>query len=133
MKFPLIPIDNLSLKIVSVVMASLLWLYVMAGKDIEKRVQVPVILKNLDDSLTIIDKPPVSIDIELRGNRLSMLTMSKDSIKLILDMEGVKEGTVLFSNLEKTLISDNRVRVFRIFPSKIEMTLARIDNKNSAR
>jgi hypothetical protein len=119
--------NNLLLKIVSVVMASLFWLYVMAGKDAELRVRVPVILVNLDNSLTIVDKPPVSLDVELHGSRLALLTLKKD-LRLVLDMEGVKEGSVSFSNLDKVLIADSRVRVTRISPAHIELTLARVAN-----
>ncbi|GAM11362.1 hypothetical protein OR1_03676 [Geobacter sp. OR-1] len=118
--------NNLSLKIVSLVMGSLFWLYVMAGKDAETRVQVPVVMINLDSGLTIVDKPPVALDVELRGSRLSLMTLRKDSLRLILDMAGVREGSVSFTNLDKTLISDSRIRVTRIYPAHIELSLARL-------
>jgi YbbR domain-containing protein len=130
MKLPLLISNNLSLKIVSVVIASLFWLYVMAAKDTEKRVQVPVEIVNLDDSLTIVDKPPAALDVELRGDRLSLLTLSQVSLKLVLDMKNVKEGSVSFSNLEKSLVSNNRIRVTRVNPARIEITLARLDKEN---
>lgn len=125
--------NNLSLKIISVVMASLFWLYVMAGTDIETRVQVPVLLSKLDPALTVVGMPPPFVDLELRGDRLSLLTLSKDSLKVVLDMEGVKEGSVLFTDLEKSLISDRRVRVARVYPAKMEITVARNNNRNPVR
>lgn len=124
---------NLQLKIVSVVMASLLWLYVMAGKDVEKRVQIPVIFANLDDSLTVIDKPPAVLDVELKGDRLSLLSLSEESLQLVLDMKGVHEGAVSFTNLEKSLIPDSRVRVTRIHPARIDISLARVASEKPAR
>jgi YbbR domain-containing protein len=133
MKLPLLISKNLSLKIVSVVIASLFWLYVMAAKETEKSVQVPVEIVNLDDSLTIVDKPPALLDVELRGDRLSLLTLSKDSLKLVLDMKSVKEGNVSFSNLEKAVMSNNRIRVTRVYPARIEITLSRLDNEKQSR
>lgn len=128
MKLPQHIANNLSLKIVSVVMASLFWLYVMAGKDAVKRVQVPVVFANLDDGLTVVDKPPASLDVELQGNRLSLLTLSQGSLKLVLDMAGVQEGSVSFSNLEKAVVADSRVRVMRVYPARIEISVAKIGN-----
>ncbi|MBT0664598.1 hypothetical protein KI809_09835 [Geobacter pelophilus] len=126
MNLPPFIANNLLLKIVSVVMASLFWLYVMAGKDAELRVQVPVVLVNLGNNLTIVDKPPVSLDVELHGSRLALLALRKESLRLVLDMDGVKEGSVSFSNLDKALIADSRVRVTRISPAHIELTLAKV-------
>lgn len=126
MKIPLFIAVNLPLKVMSVVMASLLWLYVMAGKDIEKRVQIPVVFANLDDSLTVIDKPPPFLDVELKGDRLAFMTLSEDTMKLVLDMKGVSEGAVSFQYLEKSLNLHSRVRVARIHPARIEISLARV-------
>lgn len=128
MKLPPIIADNLSLKIVSVVMASLFWLYVMARTETTMRLQVPVLLSGLDPELTIVEKPPPFLDVELRGDRLSLMTISRGSLRVVLDMEGVKGGSVAFSEMEKGLIPDSRVRVTRVYPAKIEITVARIDN-----
>jgi len=133
MKYSAVITGNPTLRIVSVVMAVLLWIYVMAGKDSEMKIKVPVLFTNLHDSLTVVDKPPVTLDVVLKGDWLSLMMLSKESMKLVVDMQGVGEGTVSYSNLETALVSDSRVHVTRVQPARIEITLARIDTKQQKR
>lgn len=133
MRLPGIIANNLSLKVVSVVMASLFWLYVMARSEDTVRIQVPVQLSGLAPDLTIMEKPPSFLDMELKGERLSLMTLSRDSLRVVLDMKGVQEGGVSFVDLAKGLIADRRVRVTRVYPAKIEITVARLADKKPAR
>ena len=124
MNFPPIIANNFSLKLVSVVMASLFWLYVVAGRDSEKRLQVPVEIINLAGNLTLVEKPPERLEVDLSGSRLALLTVRPESLRLLLDMSEVGEGTVLFTNLENGVRVGSGLRVTRVYPGRIELTVA---------
>lgn len=124
MNFPPIIANNFSLKLVSVVMASLFWLYVVAGRDSEKRLQVPVEIINLAANLTLVEKPPERLEVDLSGSRLALLTVRPESLRLLLDMSEVGEGTVLFTNLENGVRVGSGLRVTRVYPGRIELTVA---------
>ena len=127
MKIPSAISDNFELKLVSVVLASLLWLYVVAGKEGDISVQVPVVYANLADGLTIVRKPPDHIDLILRGNRLAIFSLNRAALCVTLDMSGVGEGTVSFSHLEKNVNIGTMLKVSRIYPAQVDVTLARIN------
>ena len=124
MNFPPIIANNFSLKLVSVVMASLFWLYVVAGRDSEKRLQVPVEIINLAGNLTLVERPPERLEVDLSGSRLALLTVRPESLRLLLDMSEVGEGTVLFTNLENGVRVGSGLRVTRVYPGRIELTVA---------
>jgi hypothetical protein len=126
MNIPFFIANNFSIKLVSLAMASLLWLYVISGTEVETMAQLPVVFSNLSDDLTVVDKPPVSVKVIIRGTRLAMMTFSDKSLKLILDMSGVSDGRVVFSNLEDNIRVPRGMKVTRVQPDKLEISLARL-------
>ena len=125
MTLPSFITNNLELKIVAVVMASLFWLYVTAGREAETRVQLPVHLVNLADGLTCADKVPTHLDLELTGSRLALMALRPDTLRVTLDMNGVGEGNVAFTNLEQVVRIGRGIRVTRVYPGRIELVVVR--------
>lgn len=125
MTFPSLLTNNLGLKIVAVVMASLFWLYVTSGREAETRVQVPVHLVNLADGLICVNKVPAHLDLELTGSRLALMALRIDTLRVALDMNGVGEGSVAFTNLEQVVRIGRGIRVTRVYPSRIELVVVR--------
>jgi len=123
MNLPPVITHNFEIKLVSVVMASLFWLYVMGGGDVETRVQVPVVYSGLADGLTVVEKPPEALDVEMRGSRLALLKLKADTPRAVLDLSGVREGRVSFANLESAVQGAKGFRIIRVYPGRIELSV----------
>jgi YbbR domain-containing protein len=126
MNVPRLIADNIGLKLVSLVIASLFWLYVIVGREGEIRAKVPVYLVNMSDQVTMVAKPPSTVEVDIRGNRIHLMTLDPGSLRLDLDMRGVEEGTVQFSNLESVLKTGRGVRVTRVYPGRMEVSVAKL-------
>jgi|PlaIllAssembly_1097288.scaffolds.fasta_scaffold55152_2 hypothetical protein len=125
MNLPLVVTRNAGLKVASLVIASLFWLYVDAGRYGQARLQVPVVLTGLPDDMAVSEKPPPRVEVVMGGSRLALMALRPGSIRLTLDMSGLREGSVSFTNLENLVSTANALQVTRVYPSRIELVLAR--------
>lgn len=117
---------NLDLKALSLLLAVVLWLFVtFETGTAEVDITVPVVLKNLSPGLMVAGRPPSRVDIRIAGSKIMLLRVRPDRFVVPLDLKGVNEGTVVFSALGKTLRLPAGVRAIRVYPSTIELRLAR--------
>lgn len=116
---------NLGLKLVSLVIASLLWLYVELGSDGNSHVSVPVTISNLAPGLSLQGEIPAKVEMDLRGSRIDLMKINSADLRILLDMSGVKEGVVTFDSLDKAVRLGRGVRTTRVYPSAIELKVAR--------
>lgn len=116
---------NLELKLVSLVIASLFWLYVEVGHDGRERVSVPVSIANLSPGLALQGGLPPSVEIDLQGSLIDLMKIRSGELRLVLDMTGVGEGKVSFVSLETGVKFGAGVRATRIYPSSIEVTVVK--------
>jgi YbbR domain-containing protein len=115
---------NLGLKLVSLVIASLFWLYVEIGRDGHARVSMPVAVSNLAPGLQLQGELPQRVEIDLSGSRIELMKLQKSDPRVVLDMSGVAAGVVTFKDLEKGVKIGHGIRITRVYPSTIEITVA---------
>lgn len=118
-------VDNLGLKGLALLLAVLLWLFVAAGQEGEIGTLVPVRIVNLAPHLMLVSRPPERVDVRIVGPRLFLMKVHLEQLVIPLDLKNVGEGTVLFAGLEKALKLPDGARVTRVFPSAIELKIAR--------
>jgi YbbR domain-containing protein len=116
---------NLGLKALSLLLATLLWLFVAVEQESEIAVAVPVTFKNLGDGLTVSNQPPTNLDVRVAGPKILLLKIQAERPVAVLDLKGIREGTTSFPGLEKTLHLRTGLRVTRITPASVEVRLAR--------
>ena len=58
---------NLSLKVVSVVLAALLWLIVSGERTVERALRIPLEFTNIPAQLELVGEPPTVVDVRVRG------------------------------------------------------------------
>lgn len=88
--------QNLGIKTLCLLVASLLWLQAAATTEVEEILQLPVEVTGLGDSLTVIrGELPASISVRLRGNRLQLLAadlFQHETGRVELDLAGLGAG-----------------------------------------
>ncbi|MCX5752443.1 MAG: CdaR family protein [Candidatus Krumholzibacteria bacterium] len=87
---------NIGIKIVSVLFAIILWLYVTAQIGEKQTFRVPLDLANIPESLTVASEVPKEISITMRGARSELMKLRFLSrIRGTVDLGGAREGRVV--------------------------------------
>ena len=88
--------QNLGIKTLCLLIASLLWLQAAATTEVEEIRRLPVDVYGLGDSLTVtLSRLPASISVRIRGSRLQLLSadlFSRERGKVGLDLAGFTAG-----------------------------------------
>jgi len=113
------------LKLLSLLLAAVLWLFVTLEREDELDVIVPLRLEGLPAGLTVRKTPLPEVSIRLAGAKLLLIKQQWRSLYIPLDLAGVREGKVSFSALDRTLKLVPGVRVVRIQPAALELTVIR--------
>ncbi len=88
-----LPKKNLTAKIIALIMAIVLWMYVMNEQNpfMDTNVEVPLEVRNLSTSLTAMDMPE-QIRVKVRGPRSAIMMLPKEEVKAYIDAKGLTEG-----------------------------------------
>lgn len=116
---------NLGLKVLSLLLAMVLWLFVAAGTESEISLSLPVVFTHLPPGLAIVSLPPARIDARLAGPRILLLRLNAERLPVVLDLQDAREGSTVFPGVESAIRVPEGVRVRRVTPAAIEVKLAR--------
>jgi len=83
---------NLTLKILSLVLASALWFFVSGRSKTELALSVPVEFTSLPETMTIVNKVPTSIHIRVKGTKTLLRPLTANPPSLSVDMSHSKSG-----------------------------------------
>jgi hypothetical protein len=119
--------QNLGLKVLSLIMAVVIWFFVDVGKEMEISMAVPVLFKNIPAGLVIAGAPPPPINVRLKGPKISLLKFREERPSLLLDMKGAGEGLTGFPGLEGMITLPEGVRVTRVTPAAMEVRLEKME------
>jgi YbbR domain-containing protein len=87
---------NIGLKIVSLLFAVCLWLYVTAQQAEKQVFEVPLELVNVPDSLAVMQEIPSSVEVTVRGTKSELLKLRfLSKPRALVDCSLAKRGRVL--------------------------------------
>lgn len=86
-------INNLTAKILALILAAVLWLYVMNEQNppMESSFTVPVQVRNIQNGLVVADIPS-TVRVKLRGPRSIIAVVNTKDIVCDIDLKGLSEG-----------------------------------------
>lgn len=84
---------NVSAKIFALILAAILWMYVMNEQNppVESTVTIPLELRNLSGKVIVVDAPE-EVRVKVRGPRNSVAGLLPKDIKSYLELKGLPEG-----------------------------------------
>lgn len=121
--------ENPGLKVLSFLLAVLLWLSVTGATEGETAVTVPVRFRNLAPQLVVTTKVPSAIEVRVAGPKLRLLRLAGEHLTVTLDLQGAGEGDVTFADLERSVALPAGLRITRVYPATVELRLARADKQ----
>jgi len=118
-------VNNLSLKLLALLLAVALWLLATGAKESERDLSIPLALRNLPAGLSVAGPLPDAVEVTVAGPRIRLLGLRTEELSLSLDLRNLREGTVTFSGMEKRLRIPPGITMMRIYPSVVDVKLVR--------
>ena len=121
--------NNWTLKLISLVLALLLWVFIMGERRVEVGYRVPLEIQNMPEGLMVANQVPSVVDVRVSGPRTLLAKISASDISILVDLTALQPGLTTFKRLEERLNLPNGLRVTRLAPSFIDVKLERIKQK----
>lgn len=121
--------ENWTLKLLSLVFALILWMFIMGERRQEVGYRVPLELQNIPAELMIANEVPSLVDVRISGPRTLLMKVSPNDISIAVDLTDLQPGLTTFKRLEERLNLPSGLRVTRLSPSFIDLKLERIKQK----
>jgi YbbR domain-containing protein len=123
-------LHNLGLKLLSLLAACALWLFVNGGaRDSESALQIPLQLEALPEHLMIVSPQITMVDVRVSGPRALLSRINPTDLGIQLDLSGVRPGPAVFRVQTDQLNLPRGVRIIRVTPSEVTLALARIGRR----
>jgi YbbR domain-containing protein len=123
-------LDNLGLKLFSVILGFSLWFIVAGGEGTEMVVPVSLEFRNMPEDTEMLEESVQQVDIRLRGSSEILRRMSPQDIQARVDLSGAQLGEQSFFLNPENVAVPFGVRVLRVTPSTVNLKLDRTERHN---
>jgi YbbR domain-containing protein len=114
------PFAHVALKLVSVILAVLLWVMVSSQRaPVERGLRVPLELHNLPGNLEMVEPPQESVDVRLRGTTDALGRLTQGDVVASIDLSSAQPGRRLFHLSPERVKAPFAVDVTQVTPSSI--------------
>jgi YbbR domain-containing protein len=119
------PFRHLGLKFLSIGIAVLIWLSVAGEQIVDRSVRAPLEIMNTPAGLELIEFPPQTVDVRVRGSSSVLSELGAGSIVGVLDLSSAKEGLKTFSLSSQNISAPFGISVVQVLPSTITLRFER--------
>ena len=116
------PFQRIGLKIVSVVLATLIWLIVSGEQIVERGFRIPLEFSNLPVGLELASDAPTVVDVRVRGSSGALGRLTPGDLVAILDLRQARAGQRLFHLSGDEVRAPFGVDVVHVAPSSLAIT-----------
>lgn len=118
------------LKIISFLLAATLWYFIVWGKPIEKRIEIPIVLKdNLSNTTYIYEVNPSSINIIITGTRSQFRTINFTKLQIDLDVGKYSPGIHQIRIPLEKINLPKEVKIKELNPTYVTLVIKKITTK----
>lgn len=122
---------NLGWRLLSILLAVLLWVAVEGEPELVTLQSVPVFYRNVESNLALVADPPAAIRIELRGASDVLSRDNLANVAVLLDLAGLNEpGEKAFPITRANITLPAGVRFVRSDPPELKLHLDRTSKRN---
>jgi YbbR-like protein len=117
--------QHLGLKLLSLVMALVLWMVVSGEETVERGLRVPLELQQVPPGLELTGDVPTTVDLRVRGPSGTLSRVGTGDVVAVLDLRSAVEGRRLFTLTPEQIRVPFGVEVVQVTPSAIAMAFER--------
>ena len=110
---------NLSLKLISILLAAILWYFVVSERSGETAISVPLDFRNIPTSLIIIKNPEESINLRISGPATLLGRLSPKNVKAIIDLSDARPGAAKFAIQPEQITIPRGLSVTMVSPASV--------------
>lgn len=114
---------NWELKVIALVLAGALWVFVMTSEKVDLVVAAPVELDAMPPGLEVVGERPDTVDIQLHGLRTTLARLPTDQVRARVNLTGARPGEVTLRVLPEQVSVPAGVTVLRVNPSRLRVVL----------
>lgn len=111
------------LRILALVFAFALWLFVVTTEKSELIVSAPIEVDGLRPGMIVSAEQPETVDVQLHGLRGSLARLELDQLKARVNMAGAEPGEVIVRISPEHIAVPSGITVLRVNPSRIRLVL----------
>ena len=123
------PFANLPLKIVSLLIATVLWLAVSGQSTVERNIRVPLEYQNVPPGMEIVGDPPGEVDVRMRGSSGNLARVVQGDVVAALDLSTARPGTRIFNLQAGEVRVPFGVEVVQVTPPTVSLDFERSGQK----
>lgn len=117
------------LKLLSVVLAALMWLLVSGERIVERSMRIPLEFTNLSSDLELVGETPTVVDVRVRGSSGALNRISAGELIAMIDLTSARQGQRLFNVTGSDVRTPFGVEVMQVSPSTLPMRFERSASK----
>ncbi|MBM3761994.1 MAG: YbbR-like domain-containing protein [Acidobacteria bacterium] len=123
--------ENIPAKLLSILIAFLLWFALVDEPELIETVTVPVEYRNLANNLDLSPDAPNRIQLQVRGARTRLNEVSPDRTNIVLDLTSMSEPSSRTFTIQDNAINlPPTVTLVRAIPSQLRVKLERRMHKD---
>jgi YbbR domain-containing protein len=115
------PFRHFGLKVLSLVLAVLLWMVVSGEETVERGLRVPLELLQVPAGLELTGEVPATVDVRVRGASGTLSRVSTGDVVAVLDLRSARSGRRLFPLTPDQVRVPFGVEVVQVQPSALAM------------
>jgi YbbR domain-containing protein len=124
------PFQHFGLKVAALVLGTLLWLTV-SGRQVERRILVPVSYSNVPEGLEMTSEQP-DAGVLVRGDDMRVSELSQGDLRVIVDLSEAHSGPNLIALRTDEVVAPIGIEVLQIEPGTVTVALERSARRNVA-
>jgi YbbR domain-containing protein len=114
--------ENLGFKIVSVLLAVMLWFFVTSRGQSEMSIDVPLEYKNIPAGLEIVNHSMKTVTLNIKGQERFMKNIKLSDIRVPLDLGKAKKGEGIYYIDRNDIRLPRSISIMNINPSSVRVT-----------
>lgn len=114
-------IRHLGLKVLSIAVATLLWLVVTGDTVVERTLRVGIELQRAPAELELVGAVPDSVLVRVRGAASRLSGLAPGDLSVVVDLEGVRTGRRLFALTPDQVTAPFGVEVTQVTPQSLPL------------
>lgn len=122
--------DNFLYKLVSLLIACVLWAAAQGVTDVEQSLDVPIAVEKVPENLVVVEESAHEINLRLVGSRAALRQCSKQLQHYTVSLEGAKPGEARLSVNKEQISLPRGARIAARSPSTLVYTLETVVTKS---
>jgi len=128
-KFKNIIFKNAGYKLLSFLIAVVLWLYITEEKNYEVSVNIPIIYTGISDNLILTGGVPDATSVKMLGNRTAIYSFLNRKPAFTVDLAGTEPGSILFRLNPEELHPPPFLKITKVNPYELNLLVEKVVSK----